>query len=76
MSTWLFVLLIVIGFFVLRGLAFLYLLWRTVTLLDLMKRYWKEDLDWGEAGGRKREIVRLFRAAQIKEPGVTSTVLR
>jgi hypothetical protein len=35
-----------------------------------MERYWKGEADWGEAGGRKREIVRLFRVAQLTEPSV------
>jgi hypothetical protein len=69
-KTWLLVLSIVVAVFVARGLTVSYLLWRANRLLALMKRYWEGQEDWGEAGGRKREIVRLFRVAQIKEPGV------
>jgi hypothetical protein len=67
--TWLLVVLLVVAFFVLRGLVFVYLLWRADRLLKLMQRYWKKELDWAQAGGRKQEIIRLFRSAQIKEPG-------
>jgi hypothetical protein len=67
---WLIVLLIVVALFVLRGLAFAYLRWRAKRLLALMERYWKKEVTWGQVGGRKREIVRLFRVAQLTEPAV------
>lgn len=70
MDSWLAVVLIVIALFLLRALVFAYLLWRARALCALMKRYWKDELNWAQAGGRKREIVRLFRVAQIHEPGI------
>lgn len=70
MDGWLLVAVIVVALFVFRGLAFTYLLWRANRLLALMKRYWKGEVTYGDVGGRKREIVRLFRVAQVGEPGV------
>lgn len=70
MPTWLAVLLVVVALFVVRGCVFGYLLWRASRLLSLVQRYWKKELTWEAAGERKREIVRLFRVAQLTEPGV------
>jgi len=64
------IVLIVVAFFVARGFVFTYLVWRSTRLLALMNRYWRDEVTFAEAGGRKREIQRLFRAARLTEPGV------
>jgi hypothetical protein len=67
MSTWLLVLLLVAALFVLRGIVFCWWLWRLDALEELMHRYWKHAVERPEVGDRKREIVRLFRVAHLKE---------
>lgn len=71
MAPWVMVVLVVSAVMLARASAMTYMLWRANTMLAMMKRYWARELSYGDVGPKKREIVSLFRAAQITEPGMT-----
>lgn len=69
MPGWLVAVIVAAGFMLIRAGVFAYLLWRANRLAALMNAYWREEKTWAEAGGRKREIAGLFRAAKLGQPG-------
>jgi len=68
MNYWAIAALTIVGFFVVRASVFAYLLWRANRLGRLMDSYWRGEKTWAEAGGRKREIMNLFRIARLVKP--------
>lgn len=71
MPLWLTITIIVVGLFLARGVIYAYLWWKAVRIRAMFNRYWDNELSFQQVGDRKREVVRLFRAAQVIEPAVT-----
>jgi hypothetical protein len=69
MPTWLVVLLVVIGVFVARAACFAYLWWRASVLKARQLQYLGDELTYAQVAERKREIVRLWRVAHVKQAG-------
>jgi hypothetical protein len=70
MSPWLLGLVIVSLIMVARGFSMLYLFWRVGRAHAAMHRYWNGELEYEAIAHRKRDIVRLLRAAHIESPRV------
>lgn len=71
MPLWLTITVVVVGVFLARAAAYAYLWWRARRIRTMFDRYWDDTLPYLEIADRKREVVRLFRAAQVIEPSVT-----